>query len=223
MLFLLLHFFGCATEDDSGSPALDVSAACTAYFTCVEAVGADAGVDLATVEDTYGADGTCWANETTANDCTLACQSALDAMVQVYPEEPACGGEPVGSAADAEWDNQGVTVTAPYSHNAGWDFGMVQTGADNGWAGEDCLSGIPSGYGSTVISGGYEYCHHLGATGGQLETVASPDDVVEGSTTLFAKQYEATITYVLFEGDSNTCFAWGDDPNYYKGLDCTVL
>ena len=131
--------------------------------------------------------------------------------------------KPGGLDASATWSGTGVVVSITNGDDtAGYDFGMAQTGSDDGWAGEDCLGEVPAGY-DYMIDGGYQVCHHLNQTGGSLSTVGTPDEVVDGSTTLLQQGHEATITYVLFESSSSACWSWGDDVLYYDAYSCTIL
>lgn len=130
-----------------------------------------------------------------------------------------------GSSVMTEWTSAGVTVTIPAAggtDGVGYYFGLAQTGVDGGWAGEDCLDSIPAGY-EYMDDGGYQLCHPLSRTGGTLTTVATPEEIVEGATTLLGMDMQDTVTYVLIEASGPPCYVWGDDPAYYAGLACTVL
>lgn len=62
---------------------------CARYVSCVAATNAAA---LGTVIDTYGPQGSCWAQGTElAQTCDSACVQALVSANEVHPEEPDCG------------------------------------------------------------------------------------------------------------------------------------
>ena len=125
-------------------------------------------------------------------------------------------------SASATWSGNGVSVVITGgTDTTGYDFGMAQTGADDGWAGEDCLSAVPAGY-DYMIDGGYQFCHHFPQSGGSLETVAEIIDITEGATTLLSQATEATLTYVTFDS-ADACVVWGDDPGYFAEFGCTAI
>lgn len=93
----------------------------------------------------------------------------------------------------------------------GWSFGIAETMAGSvGWYGEDCFTG----------TGSYTLCHPIPGTSIQLDQVASPAAVVEGSTTLLWTNMD--LTYYL-EAPSGACWVWGHDPTYYAALGCQPL
>lgn len=96
---------------------------------------------------------------------------------------------------------------------AGYTFGMAQTGTENGWFGEDCFEG----------TGSFNLCHPASTTGVTLTEVSAAGDVVEGSTTLFNSDDNATLTYVLTAAGSTDCWVWGDDVAYYESFGCTDI
>lgn len=130
------------------------------------------------------------------------------------------GGDDTGGggsdlAANADWGSAGLLLTVVGGEvDAYYTFGMAETGADEGWMGEDCLFG----------SGGYYYCHSFEGSGLRLETVGAPDDVESGVSTLFSADNEDDLSYILIDYYGGSCWVWGDDPSYYTSYyGCTVL
>ncbi len=93
-------------------------------------------------------------------------------------------------------------------------FGMAP-GCDgtqsNCWVGESCVED----------DGGYEICHAVGPTGGTLQKVDIPSDVVAGSTTLFGRDMDGQLGFVLM--NDTDCYAFGPNASYYTAaLSCTA-
>lgn len=91
------------TDEDS-SPVLpdkrvDQASACADYLDCLASV--DPGT-LASVQSTYGTDGTCWTDETTAEQCAEACETGLTQMDDEFPDEPDCDDGAVTEASELE-------------------------------------------------------------------------------------------------------------------------
>jgi hypothetical protein len=55
---------------------------CTRYLACVQAVGGSA----ASLDSTYGPNGTCWEDTAEADKCTVKCKAALAA----FPSDAGC-------------------------------------------------------------------------------------------------------------------------------------
>ena len=117
------------------------------------------------------------------------------------------------------WSEAGVIVSILGS-DPGWYLGMAETGAgDVGWFGETCIPGDePYGYPDY----NFDICHDLGSTGGTLDRVYSPNDLVPG-TTLFSDTTSVNISFYLESQDDGRCYTWGDDPKYYDELACEEL
>ncbi|MBM4366965.1 MAG: hypothetical protein FJ102_12200 [Deltaproteobacteria bacterium] len=115
------------------------------------------------------------------------------------------------------WDEEGLALTVVGGATGTYALGLAETGFEEGWYGEDCISGPGPN------SGDYDLCHDaMSALGGRLETVYSPDDVVENSTTLFRENLADHVTYVLYDG--RVCWTLGDDVSYYiEALGCLEL
>ncbi len=100
---------------------------------------------------------------------------------------------------------------------AGYSLGWAETDASCGeycWTGEDCgYVGYTAGDGTV-----YDYCHDVGATGGNLVIVESVADVVPGLTTVMDPTWSPGITYYLHEQGTGTCWTWGHDNTYF--FDC---
>ncbi len=119
-----------------------------------------------------------------------------------------------------DWQNDGGTIVVDHPEVDGFTLGLA--GTYDGWMGEDCFEG----------SGAYHYCHTFDGSDAFLETVGQPEDIVEGSTTLFSEEraiYEGQdwLTYLLEVGSSRpeldaTCYVWGKFPSYYEDFGCEV-
>ena len=68
-------------------PREDQADACAAYLDCLSAVDATA---LAAAQPAYGADGTCWEDEVSANQCAAACEGEMDDIETLFPDEALC-------------------------------------------------------------------------------------------------------------------------------------
>ncbi len=141
------------------------------------------------------------------------------------------GGNPFGDTdtdTDADkapdvtvtWSSRGATITIE-GGNGAYDLGIAETGMEvDGWYGESCIEGNePRGYDDY----GFDVCHALSRTGGELESVESIEDVGDGRTLFNSALAESgRLTYALF-ADSGDCWAWGGDWRYYEGEGCTEL
>ena len=78
---------------------VDQASICADYLNCLAAVDPAA---LASVQSTYGTDGTCWTDETTAEQCAEACKTGLSQMDDEHPEEPKCDDGEVTEASELE-------------------------------------------------------------------------------------------------------------------------
>ena len=127
------------------------------------------------------------------------------------------GLDPTDSDADGVVDtNCGDQVHISVSDPLGepqWDFGIAETGAVNGWFGEDCLAGD----GETAI------CHRIGVAHTLDEvTDCRVDSLLAGSRTLLDASKEPFLTYYLAD-TLGYCFVWGHDASYYDALGCTEI
>ena len=124
------------------------------------------------------------------------------------------------------WSATGLTVEIEDAVADGsYYLGLAETGnGGDGWFGEDCLEGVTNGL---------DACHPVpaGNTGITLNHVAMPDDVMAGSATLLSEDLSAGVTYVLIRGaagddgwhDSQDCYTWGRDSDYYEALNCNPV
>ena len=119
------------------------------------------------------------------------------------------------------WATDGVTVTIE-NGSGRYDFGMAETGAEEvGWYGESCVIGEEP---QDREDYGYDICHGLAATGGEIGHVDDIDDVGDGATLFTDRIHDrGNITYVLFDDSGADCWVWGDDVSYYDDFGCTEL
>jgi hypothetical protein len=129
------------------------------------------------------------------------------------------GGTTPGSAPtiDIIWEGNGGpmandvdTLTVAIDDGDGtftYRFGMSQTGAPNGWNGEDCLPGVLNGK---------DVCHDVGAEGEILSSTSKLALVDDERTLLFKASHDAgEITYVVIRVETDECWTFGDDPSWY--------
>ena len=126
------------------------------------------------------------------------------------------GGCDSGDEADADtdvdaevsvsWpDDSTLSVTVANLDNGGV-FGMAETGSDNGWYGEDCVTGDEC---KAVINGDNTFT-----------SVTAIDDV-SSTTTLFNGTLHAQITYAVWDAATDECVhCSGDDCGYYADDGC---
>jgi len=124
-------------------------------------------------------------------------------------------------AITVEWQNNGGSIII--DHPAVTAFTLGIAGTYEGWMGEDCFEG----------DGEYLFCHTFDASGGDLETVDDPDDIIEGETTLFDRErseYEGQdwLTYWVeiasdHEDFDGNCYVWGQYPGVFADLECEEL
>lgn len=127
------------------------------------------------------------------------------------------GGTAPPLTMDCAWGGGGIEVVMTGGDPAGYLLGMAETGTGyETWTGEDCYLGYTAGDGTL-----YAYCHPLSRSGGFLESVSSFLDIVEGSTTLHAAEYDNT--YYLEEVATSTCWVFGHDTSYYARIDCVDI
>jgi hypothetical protein len=125
------------------------------------------------------------------------------------------GGDPV-TTIDLSWSGSGLRVTISGSA-ARYEIGMAETGAgSSGWYGESCIPGSePYSYNDY----GYDVCHSLSSSGGDIDTVSSLSDVRDGQT-LFSPTFSPDLTYFIADPGSSDCWVSGDDINYFADFSC---
>ncbi len=117
----ILACTGGAKDEGGGLLGEDISQdeACAAYLDCLAAV--DPG-SLAAVQSTYGADGTCWADASSAATCADACVTGLEQMDEAFPAEAACDDGGPATAGDLE----GAWQFTPVDQDDGCEeYGLV--------------------------------------------------------------------------------------------------
>lgn len=123
-----------------------------------------------------------------------------------------------GLDASVTWGSSSLQLDIEGGAGA-YVFGIAETHsgcADYCWTGEDCVYGHPDS--------GLEYCHPMGATGGELYYGGYPTELAEGEETVFPdSSYEDLTTYYLMSLQSEECWVWGAEPGYYDGLGCTEI
>ena len=130
-----------------------------------------------------------------------------------------------GMEAQVEWSTEMLIlqISTPVPTGS-YYFGMAETvgPVENLWTGEDCFSGFTSPSGEL-----YLYCHPAGSgdqAGLLLLYGANYTTLVEGHETHFPNSSYATeVTYTLRDSINHCCWVWGDSPQYYEDLGCTVL
>lgn len=119
-----------------------------------------------------------------------------------------------------EWTQEHVALSfSTFEEQGSYFFGMAQTGLANPniWTGEDCHMGF------STEQETFSYCHPA-RDGITLQYGAPFDEVLEGFSTHFASaQFEEDITYIIKESISECCWVWGNTPEYYQELGCTLL
>ena len=133
------------------------------------------------------------------------------------------GGEsPDLPSVSVSWGAESVVFNV--SDAGDWQLGMAETGGSCGagvpcWTGEDCHLGYVAADGTAYGP----YCHTI--TDGLLELNYGGNLAnLEPGTTVFQEAFLGTVTYVVLPADSSLpCLAFGDDPDYFDGLDCLVL
>ncbi|MFZ4739078.1 MAG: hypothetical protein ACOYM9_24195, partial [Bradymonadia bacterium] len=131
-------------------------------------------------------------------------------------EPPPVGGEaPPTAPPEPKFDFslEGTTLTLNIFEGAdlgAFHFGLAETGADNGWYGEDCIPGIKNDL---------DVCHPVAADGTlTLTDVATVPEVVAGSKTLIDASFASKLTYVVVldkDSDEPRCWTWGQSTAYY--------
>ena len=144
------------------------------------------------------------------------------------------------SAASTSWGTTGSS-TAPTSTETGTDrpsvtvnwgsgaieidvsprddywFGVIESGFEGAWTGEDCVYGYETADG-TLLS----YCHEVRDGEARLTYGGDPFELSAGTTVFPDASYEGQLTYFL-ESSGGLCFVWGADTSYYEGLGCSEL
>lgn len=96
---------GKGKEEEEENPSelppdgIDQAEVCADYLNCLAAVDPNT---LASVQGTYGTEGSCWSDETAAAQCAEACETGLAQMEDAYPDEPVCDDGSVTLASDLE-------------------------------------------------------------------------------------------------------------------------
>lgn len=132
----------------------------------------------------------------------------------------AAGGEagpPPDPTVTLTWngDNPVLDITTS-AENGPYQFGLAETGPDNGWMGEDCLEGV---------SNGTDVCHSVPADGHlELMHMSDPADVADGMTLLGADMAPG-LTYVLIRNslEFQGCWTWGEDTSIYVDIGCDII
>ncbi|MFP2930032.1 hypothetical protein ACLESO_33520 [Pyxidicoccus sp. 3LG] len=77
---VLLTMVGCGGDPEQSSE-------CKSYLACIKATTPQIA---ATAEVTYGAEGSCWKTDETAEVCTASCKDGLVQLRGSHPNESAC-------------------------------------------------------------------------------------------------------------------------------------
>lgn len=119
LVFLTACIFPFGVADEADKPAEDTAStergagACDDYLACLAEVEPGTFGELI---DTYGADGSCWSNEATADDCAEVCEEQLAQLQEEFPKEVACGYEEPNPADfpfdEGDWQIQYVEFEA---------------------------------------------------------------------------------------------------------------
>ena len=123
-----------------------------------------------------------------------------------------------------DWASDAVTLTFENQAEGGmYYWGITENSgacvdAGTCWTGEDCHMG----YDLEESDGNLSFCHPLGSTGVTLAYGATPQDIVEGDTTVFGNSdFLEVTTYILDDRSSADapCWTWGVDESYYSGYE----
>ncbi|MDG1481114.1 MAG: hypothetical protein P8R54_16095 [Myxococcota bacterium] len=102
----------------------------------------------------------------------------------------------------ATWTADTLTFDIYGSQGAEFYCGIAETGVDDGWTEESCISS--------------QYCHPCGTVGTTLSLGGDPDNLEEGAETAFTdNSFEPGVTYYAENRSTQACWAWGHDPYYY--------
>ena len=142
--------------------------------------------------------------------------------------------------ADIDWNEEQLVLKIKNGDSIQLEFGIVETSDECSadtvygcWTGESCSA--TSGYISPDGSSIGPYCHPVGTTGVTLEYSANLTDVmdgvtgtnvIEGGRTGFPapteeESYEYKVTYYLNNTNSQDCWVWGVNPEYFEEQNCT--
>lgn len=150
--------------------------------------------------------------------CTAAKDDSGDTAVEIVDTATEdTGTEPV-FAASAELTATGVTVTLENGTGT-YDFGIVQSGTDDNWTGEDCFRGYALGSGAVSLN-----CHSVSAAGGTITAVEGSDyefSSPDANETLFKAGIDGDVTYYL-ANEAGQCWVWGANTAYYAEKGCTA-
>jgi hypothetical protein len=94
--FVVGSILGLACESSSNDEdRVDQAPECVAYIQCMQQL-VDESTYMA-LQEAYGPDGPCWANQELADDCTATCMQNLEVQQQMNPGLAECQG---GGAGD---------------------------------------------------------------------------------------------------------------------------
>ena len=182
-------------------------------------------------EGRYSGAGDCTDGIDNDNDGYLDCEEALCQRWSECDEDDT-GADDTGvedieesMTVSVSWGDTELTleltnadVAESYSLGIAENVGDCLSSEWGCWTGEDCHMGFDL----NNDNGNLSYCHPLESDSISLAYGATPDDVVEGVTTVFGNNsFETLVTYVLDQVSSveeETCWVWGADTNYYNGF-----
>lgn len=126
-------------------------------------------------------------------------------------------GPPADPVFAISWNGDNLVLDITTSQENGpYQFGIAETGPDNGWMGEDCLEGA---------FGGVDVCHSVPVSGHlELMHMDAVDAVADGMT-LFKADMAPGLTYYLARNslDYQGCWTWGEDTSIYEEIGCDVV
>ena len=125
-------------------------------------------------------------------------------------------------SVSVSWGVESVMIDV--AGGGSWQLGLAETGGSCGadvpcWTGEDCHLG----YVATDGTAYGPYCHTISEGLLELTYGGNLTDLAPG-TTVFQEAFAETVSYVVLPLDGSLpCLTFGDDPDYFAGLDCVEL
>jgi hypothetical protein len=116
---------------------------------------------------------------------------------------------------ETELTAEGIRISISGTGEGVWRIGLVRTGVEDPWTGEDCWQG------DTVDGESYAYCHEYDPTSGTM-TLRCGDLPLDNDETLLCPDMEGEAG-VYAQAPSGACYTGWEAGGWWAALGCTEI